>query len=247
MTQVSVADIRRAIESASGCRRPKPERRYHKHDQYLSYGLKAADFRTIMKPFEPRFVELPVRKRLVLAADLLAEHVGELGHVGIYVVAIGVTELEPKHLPRLDRLGDDFRSWSHVDHFCGTVIVPLLRTYRQEVLDFLADWNVSTNRWKRRGSVVTFTGVEGESGQWTDEVLRLCDNLIWDEEDIVRKGVGWALKDNLRSSPRRILPYIKNLRRKGVSSTIILYAIRDLKGVEREKVLAVKKTPKKKK
>jgi 3-methyladenine DNA glycosylase AlkD len=79
----------------------------------------------------------------------------------------------------------------------------------------------------------------GELGEFTEETLRLRENLIWDEEDIVRKGVGWALKDNLRSAPMRVLPYIKELRQREVSSTITLYAIRDLKGAERQAVLAV--------
>lgn len=89
--------------------------------------------------------------------------------------------------------------------------------------------------------MVIFTRRVGETGEFTEEVLRLCENLVLDEEDIVQKGVGWALKDNLRSAPKRVLPYIKELRRRGVSSTITLYAIRDLKGAQRDEILAVKK------
>lgn len=89
--------------------------------------------------------------------------------------------------------------------------------------------------------MVAFTRRVGESGEYTDEVLSLCNNLVWDPEDIVQKGVGWTLKDNLRSAPERILRYVKDLRRKGVPSTITLYAIRDLKGARRNEVLAVKK------
>lgn len=94
--------------------------------------------------------------------------------------------------------------------------------------------------WKRRASVVAFVRKIGKSGEFVDEALELCDNLIWDEEDLVRKGVGWALKDNMRGAKMRVLDYVKSLRREGVSSTITLYAIRDLKGKEREEVLNVK-------
>jgi len=34
---------------------------------------------------------------------------------------------------------------------------------------------------------------------------------------------------------------IKDLRRRGVSSTIVLYAIRDLKGAKRQEVMVVKR------
>ncbi|UCG22883.1 MAG: DNA alkylation repair protein, partial [Chloroflexota bacterium] len=59
--------------------------------------------------------------------------------------------------------------------------------------------------------------------------------------DLVQKGVGWALKDNLRGDHDKVLAYVKELRRQGVPSTITLYAIRDLKGEERQAVLAIKK------
>ena len=118
---------------------------------------------------------------------------------------------------------------------------PLLWRYRKETLELLEEWSRSPIRWKRRASVVTFVRKVAESGEFTEEVISLCENLIWDEEDIVLKGVGWVLKDNLRSAPDRIFLYIKDLRRRGVSSMITLYAIRDLRGVKRQEVLAVKK------
>ena len=241
MSESLIGDLHDRIKTVAGSQHPRPERRFHKHNEYLSYGLTTPNFRNIMKEFRPRLLSLSLKERLELAAQLLGYHIGELGHVGIHVVSIGVEELRPIHLPQLDRLADDFRSWSHVDHFCSEVMKPILLEYREEVLSLLWDWNGSSNRWKRRGSVVVFTRDVGESGAFTDEVLRLCDNLISDEEDIVQKGVGWALKDNLRSAPDRIVAYVKDLRRRGVSSTITLYAIRDLKGREREAILAIKR------
>lgn len=56
----------------------------------------------------------------------------------------------------------------------------------------------------------------------------------------MRRGVGWALKDTVRADKKRVLEYVKSLRRKGISSTIALYAIRDMKGEEMEEVLSIK-------
>ncbi|MBN1223534.1 MAG: DNA alkylation repair protein, partial [Candidatus Aminicenantes bacterium] len=171
----------------------------------------------------------------------LREHVGELGHVGLYIISLSIDELTPCHFPYLDGLPEDFRSWSHVDHLSLGVMQPLLEKYRKETLEVLREWSLSPIRWKRRASVVTFTREAAKEAKYTEEVLCLCNRLIWDTEDIVRKGVGWALKDNLRSAPDRILPYIKELRRQGVSSTITSYAIRDLKEPQRQEILAIKK------
>jgi 3-methyladenine DNA glycosylase AlkD len=232
-----ITDIRQAIEAASGSEQPVVERRFHKHNQYLSYRLKTAVFRKILKDFRPRFTALPLPERLDLAAKLLGEHIGELGHTGIHILSLSTKELELTHFNFLDQLVDDFRSWSHVDHFCIEILKPLLWKYRQETLAFLQNWTCSANRFKRRASVVAFTRKVNVSGEFTEDILRFCEALIWDEEDIVRKGVGWALKDNLRWAPDRVLPYIRDLRRRGVSSTIVLYAVRDLKDAEREAVL----------
>jgi len=241
MIETIITELRRAIEEITNCRKPKPERRFHKHDRYLSYSLKTPDFHRLMRKFRPRFLELRPPERLELAAKLLHEHIGELGHAGIYVLAVSVEQLQPRHFSLLDAVADDFRSWSHVDHFCSEVMGPLLFRFPDKTLALLEDWNSSPNRFKRRASVVAFTHNVAKSAQFTEEAVRLCENLIWDSEDIVRKGVGWALKDNMRSAPKRVFSYVKDLRRRGVSSTITLYAIRDLKPSQRREVLAIKK------
>jgi 3-methyladenine DNA glycosylase AlkD len=241
MIESIIIELRRAIEDITGCRKPVPERRYHKHDQYISYSLKAADFHKLMKEFRPRFLELMLSERLELASKLLHMHIGEFGHAGIFILGESVKELKPKHFSLFDSMAEDFRSWSHVDGFSIGVAGPLLLKFRKEMLSLLGDWNRSPNRFKRRASVVSFTWEIAKSGKFTEQALRLCENLIWDKEDIVRKGIGWALKDNMKSAPQRVLSYVKDLRRRGVSSTITLYAIRDLNPAQRKKVLAVKK------
>jgi 3-methyladenine DNA glycosylase AlkD len=240
MNKKLISDLHQAIKNKTGRYQPLPDRKFHKHDEYMSYGLNASDFRQIMKVFRPRFLELPLQEKLELAEQLLQERIGELGHVGLYILTISVKDLTPGHFPYLDGLPEFFRSWSHVDHLALGVLQPLLWRYRKETLALLEEWTRSPIRWKRRASAVAFTRKAAKSGEFTEEVIHICENLIWDKEDIVQKGVGWALKDNLRSAPDRILPYIKDLRRRGVASTITLYAIRDLKGSKRREVLTVK-------
>lgn len=240
MSEKLIADLHQAIKTTTGRHHPVSDRKFHKHDEYLSYGLKASEFRKIMKKFHLPFLELSLHERMALAMKLLQERVGDLGHVGLYILTLSVKDLGPQHFAYLDGLPGHFSSWSHVDHLSLGVMQPLLWRYRKETLELLEEWSRSPIRWKRRASVVTFVRKVAKSGEFTEEAIHLCKNLIWDEEDIVRKGVGWALKDNLRSAPHRLIPYIKDLRRRGVSSTITLYAVRDLKGAKRQEVLAAK-------
>ncbi len=241
MNKAIIDELRQSIEELTGVNEPQVERHYHKHDQYICYGLKKPDFHKMMKEFKPRFLELPLEQRLELAKQLFSKHIGELGHAGIYILQISAKQLKPEHFSLLDEIGEDFRSWSHVDFFSTKVTPSILFNYPKQTLAFLAKWNNSPNRFKRRASVVTFIMHVAKSGKFLDDTFRYCENLIWDEEDIVRKGVGWALKINIRYAPERVLEYVKDLRRRGVSSTIILYAIENLPPEIRKEVLAIKK------
>jgi 3-methyladenine DNA glycosylase AlkD len=241
MNKAIINELKKAIETLSGCREPQLETRFHtKLDEYFCYGLKTPVFHKIMRDFKPRFLELSLQGRLELAAELFKKHIGELGHAGIYILQISAKQLEPKHFPVLDAIGEDFRSWSQVDYFCTKVAPAILFNYPEKMLDFLEKWNRSPNRFKRRASVVTFINDVAKSGRFTDDALSLCENLVRDEEDIVRKGVGWALKINMRYAQQRMLEYVKDLRRRGVSSTITLYAIEKLPPEIRKEVLSVK-------
>lgn len=237
-----VAEVRAAIEAAAGHRPPAPDRKFNKDDEFVAYGLKVPAWRAIMRGLRPQFRVLSLEERLQLAEALFNEGEGWLGHSAIYMLALSVNELGPQHFERLDRMGDRFTGWSHVDDVCISVMQPLLRAHRNETFALLERWNRSPNRWKRRASVVAFVRKVGESGEFTEEALRLCENLVGDPEDLVRKGVGWALKDVMRGDRERALSYVKELRRRGVSATITLYAIRDLKGAERAEVLGVRRT-----
>jgi 3-methyladenine DNA glycosylase AlkD len=233
-------EVRDAMEDAAGHPIPQIDQKSHKHEEYLSLGLKAADFHRLMKDFAPRFREITLSEALDQAEALLASPIIELGGAGITLLSLRVEELGPEYYARFERIAAGFRGWSYVDAFCFGILQPLLRSHRRETLELLERWSESPDRFKRRASVVAFTRKAAKSAAYTGEVLRLCEKLVWDRADTVRKGVGWALKDNLRSAPEQILPYIKDLRRRGVSSTITLYAIRDLKGGDRQDVLAVK-------
>ena len=89
----------------------------------------------------------------------------------------------------------------------------------------------------RRASVVLFTRKVARSGKYNDVALAQCENLKHDPEDMVRKGVGWSLKDLMRSDKKRVLEYVMSLREQGVSSVITLYALRDIKGEERARIV----------
>lgn len=233
-------EVVRSLEAHANPDLAAYELRWHDDPAFRPYGISTPVFRQILRGFKPVLGRLSLDERLGLAQRLYVSGFAGQASVASYLLAISVPEMEAKHLVSLDRFVEHFHSWSTTDDFCVNVLQPLLAVHPARVLKLLRRWNRSKNRWKRRASVVAFVRKVGESGRFTDEVLELCETLIWDSDHMVQKGVGWALKDNLRGAHDKVFRYIKGLRRRGVPSTVTLYAIRDLKGAEREAALAIR-------
>jgi len=209
----------------------KRESVYFKKEGYKTYGIKTPEIRRLIRSYKKEFMSLPHADVLTLASKFIASHFGSQDTFAIALLQMRIQDFTPVDFGYLDTLLDDFKSWGTTDDFCINVLQPLLRTYPKETLALLHQWNKSDNLWKRRASVVAFVRKIGESGEFTAEVLDLCKNLIWDSEDLVQKGVGWALE---------VLEFVKDLRKKAVPATITLYAIRDLTGSDKDSVLAIK-------
>ncbi len=228
------------VERMVDPRKVEHDKRWHKEPN-ISYGFSSSDFVEVYSRFNPDFYDLNLKERIELARKLVRSDNSTITHIGIHLLRISREELNQTHFKFFDECLDHITEWGNTDLFCSEVLQPMLERTPEQVIGLLRRWNQSENKWKRRASVVVFTRSTVKSGKFIDEALALCDSLIWDDEDLVRKGVGWALKDNMRYDKNRVLEYVKSLRRKGVSSTITLYAIRDLKGKEREDVLKIKK------
>jgi hypothetical protein len=215
--------------------------RYETGSESSGYNLRSPQFYAVLKTFQPAFKRMTVDDRLVLAAALLRSGNHELIVTAIRLMALSLPWLLPAQRDFMVGVPEYFHGWGATDDFCINVLHPLLLRQPWDVLPLLEEWNHSTNPWARRASVVAFTRKVGASGRFTRECLRLCENLVWDTHDLVRKGVGWALKDTLRGDRVAVLAYIRGLRRRGVSAVITLYAIRDLKGQQRAEILAIHK------
>lgn len=215
-------------------------KKYHKYNGHRSLGIKAGALDKLLKQYKTKVKNLSCQEAFALAQMLYKNKIEETILGGNFVLQNKIDCIGKSELPFLDKALDSFCSWSTIDDFCIDVLQPILLKYPKDTLCFLKKWNQSKSMWKRRASVVAFVRKVGESGKFTNEALALCENLIFDKEDLVQKGVGWCLKDVMRGDKKKIIDYVKKLRKRGVPATITLYAIRDLKGKERSEILTIK-------
>ena len=67
----------------------------------------------------------------------------------------------------------------------------------------LPRWTQSKDRWKRRAAAVSLVPA-ARKGRHVETVLEIAGLLRTDEDDMVRKGLGWMLKDAWPAQPARI-------------------------------------------
>jgi 3-methyladenine DNA glycosylase AlkD len=231
--RVIVADLVDA-----GAASPYPADANEPDPRYLSYGVRAAGKKQIISRHRPAVRALDTPARLELAERLISSGYGEQQSVGLAILEPLADHFSPEHLGDLDRLLRHLRGWSKVDEFSGSLVRDVLFNHPDELLTYVRQWNAAEDRWLKRLSVVLFTRKVAASGRFTDVALELCDNLAHDEEDLVRKGVGWSLKDLMKLDRERVLAHVAGLRADGVSGVVIRYAIKDLSAEERAAFLA---------
>lgn len=234
-----VRDVKELAETIASEKRRAWVDQQHK-GSLNAYGINTPAIRKLINQYNPVFTLLSITEKCELAKMFYTSNWFEQATIGDALVEYAVKAMTPSHFDLLDDIADYFNNWASVDWLCLHGLQSLLLQYPEETLPLLRRWNCSDSVLKKRASVVAFVWKIGASGAFTDTILQLCDNLIWDKEDIVKKGVGWALRDALQGDRKKVCEYIKSLRRKGVSSVITLYALKDVKGRQRKDILTIK-------
>ncbi len=113
-------------------------------------------------------------------------------------------------------------NWAHCDDLSSHCVGGLLALY-PEAIKGTVPWLASPNRWLRRAGAVSLV-LPARHGLYLHHVFRVADLLLDDQDDLVRKGYGWLLKEASRAWPREVLEFI--LPRRGRMPRVALrYAI----------------------
>lgn len=134
-----------------------------------------------------------------------------------------VPRLKPAAFDTFERwLATRVGNWAHCDVLCTGCIGPLLMRH-PELAQRTLPWLDSPNRWLRRGAAVSFVP-PGRRGLFLDRVFSVAKALLADEDDLVRKGYGWLLKETSKAWPREVLDFVV-ARRERMPRVALRYAI----------------------
>ena len=161
---------------------------------------------------------------MAFADALIVDRHLEVKSVGIEVVARYRREFAPRLLPRWKRwlAGNHSANWATTDAICGALIGPLLVAH-PSLAPRMRAWAGDRNLWVRRAAIVGLIA-RARKGEALDILYDVAARLHPDEEDLIHKAVGWALREAGKADATRLE---RHLRSNGPSipRTTVRYAI----------------------
>ncbi len=100
-------------------------------------------------------------------------------------------------------------------------------------------WAKSSNRWRRRAACVALIRGARER-RFLEQITRLSNQLLNDEDDMVQKGLGWLLRETAKADVKHTVPYLMKIRN-DAPRLVLRSACETLPVVTRKRVLT--KTP----
>ncbi|WP_449241785.1 DNA alkylation repair protein [Desulfovibrio sp.] len=169
-----------------------------------------------------------------LCRALWATGLMEEGSLACKLAARPERRLGPEDFPELeDWLGRHVSNWAHCDDLCTHALGSLLLHYK-EVRPRTEAWVGSPNRWLRRGAAVAFIPLA--KAEELRPVLARADALLPDADDLVRKGLGWLLKEAGRRRPGPMRDYLLS-RRERMARVALRIAVEKLPEAARREVM----------
>ncbi len=217
-----ISDIRRDLGKLADPAIRQSSRRFFK-EEISCYGIKTASVVAVAKEYWKK-----IQKREKQEIFTLCE---ELYRSGSMEESFIVSEWAHRLSGRFDRedlavfrrwIDTYITNWASCDGFCNHAMGDFFERY-PECIPELATWARSPNRWMRRAAAVSLI-IPAKHGKYLDEAIGIADILLTDEDDMVRKGYGWLLKEASRKHTDEVFEYVMRNRR-SMPRTSLRYAI----------------------
>ena len=187
------------------------------------YGIKAA---TVLKIADKYFKQIRNEQKqtiFLLCEELLVSDLFEESAIAFEWVYRMREYYEPEDLEIFERWIEKYvNNWAKCDTLCNHSVASFIESYPQ-YLSRLKEWTRSDSRWFRRAAAVTLV-LPARNGKFLGDVLEIADSLLMDEDDLVRKGYGWMLKEAGKAHQQEIFEYVMK-NKKVMPRTSLRYAI----------------------
>ena len=213
--------IVQGLRSGGNHNRAQSQQRFFK-EPVERYGWRTADLRRYAAEMGREIEAAGGEKLLFEVADKLfhAKKTGEEAHAAIMLLDpqgrrllrgkasfLGAAEFR-----RLERWVPLITSWDECDDLCHSLIAPMILSH-PGYLSRVFVWARSSNRWSRRAACVVLVHSVRRK-LYSNQIFRLSRMLLADEDDMVRKGLGWLLREMGKANPAVQVPFLMKIKHK---------------------------------
>jgi 3-methyladenine DNA glycosylase AlkD len=211
ITSASVAkEIRRALKAGGSPARSTSVQRFFKQE-VRSHGWRTADLRRAALRWRREILRHSDLKFLLQVADhLFTGEINEDKNVAVFLLENITDKFRDEEFRLLESWLPRISNWSDHDALVHYLIAPMVVAKAARV-NRVFRWAKSRNRWFRRAACVAL--IQGTRRKmFFSEIIRLSGALLSDDDDMVRKGLGWLLRETAKADVQRTVPYLMSIR-----------------------------------
>ncbi|MBN2111364.1 MAG: DNA alkylation repair protein [Methanosarcinaceae archaeon] len=217
-----ISEIRLELEQNADEKIRASSNRFFK-EEIKCYGMKTADVRKMAKQHFKAISGKSKHEIFALCEALLSSDYMEESFIAFEWSYNLRDQFEPGDFDVFERwVGDYVNNWAKCDTLCNHTIGTFIDMYPQYTGP-LRKWTASDNRWYRRAAAVTLI-LAARRGDLLEDVLKIADMLLTDEDDLVQKGYGWMLREASKQHQQEIFGYVMR-NREVMPRTALRYAI----------------------
>ena len=176
--------------------------------QLAAQAVRAAQVQKLAAAVYPKVKSWPLADRNRFCNELWKSGTDEEGNLAIYLYRHFRKQCASCEFHLFEKWIDRYvNNWGHCDGVAHYLISASIEN-EPELASLLPPWTASANRWKRRAAAVSLVHA-ARRGAHTALILEIAERMLPDEDDLVRKGVGWLLKDAYAAKPREVVRFLK--------------------------------------
>ena len=236
-TSASVANgIRRALKAGGSPERSSSVQRFFR-EEVQSHGWRTADLRRAALRWRREIMQESDLKFLLQVADhLFAGTINEDKNVAVLLLENITDKFGDEEFRLLESWLPRISNWSDHDALVHYLIAPMV-VAKPARASRVFHWAKSRNRWFRRAACVAL--IQGARRKMLfSEIIRLSATLLSDEDDMVRKGLGWLLRETAKADVQRAVPYLMSIRERA-PRLVLRTACETLPSTTRKAILTV--------
>jgi 3-methyladenine DNA glycosylase AlkD len=201
-----VATIRAELRAHASEEMRKGVERFFK-EPVRAYGVRAPDVKAVARTACREMKGWPAAAREKCVGELWKSGKIEECSVAIVICRRFAREYGAREFRLFERWVDRYvHNWAHCDGVASWLLAAAIANEPALIAE-LPRWTRSRNRWKRRAAIVALLQ-EAKAGRRTAAIFETAGLLIEDADDMVRKGVGWVLKEAYPQRPADVMGFL---------------------------------------